>query len=400
MHELILAGGGSGHADHLLPVTKAAVESADIVIASERFLKLINAKKIIVMKNVYQQLESLPKLLEQNSVAVVVSGDPLYYSLCRTIQKRFPDIRMKILPGIGSLQLLGAEFGITMENAEILSLHGRECSWGTIASAVCTHETVFFFCSKENGPREISKALLEYKICNVEICVGASLASPEQKLYSGTPQEIVNLDNPELCTAAVKNPSPSKKKFPAFLPDDAFLRNQSPMTKEEIRAVVISKLRLRENSAVWDIGAGTGSISVECARMCPFGNVYALEYKKEALEILEKNRDFFRLENLHIIKGRAEETMSGLDVPDCIFIGGSSGGLTEIIGKISSLSCKIRLVVSAVTLETQAEAYSLLKEFPDFQAVQLSVGYGKKIGNYSVMECNHPVTLYSCYTRR
>ena len=124
-HELILAGGGSGTADYLLPAAKKALESADCVIASERFLSLLEVKKARPMGNISRLLQELPELLETERIGIVVSGDPLLYSLCRTIQNRYPELEMQVIPGVGSLQLLGAAFGLTMEQAEIRSIHGR-----------------------------------------------------------------------------------------------------------------------------------------------------------------------------------------------------------------------------------------------------------------------------------
>lgn len=398
MHELILAGGGSGNPDYLLPAAKKAVEQADYVIASTRFLSLFQVRHPIPLKQVSETLHQLPTLLEQGSVAVVVSGDPLLYSLCATIQKNFPEIPMQILPGIGSLQILGAAFGITMEQAAILSMHGREWSAGRIAHTVSSHAAVFFFCDKKAGPRELAQALLSYGVSDVEICVGANLTYPDQQLFSGSPKEIAVLENPPFCVAAVKNPYPKTLIPPALLPDSAFLRNESPMTKEEVRAVVLSKLQPRPDSIVWDIGAGTGSISVECARFCPFGAVYALEKKAAALEILAKNRVLFQLQNLHIVPGNAAEQTGDLPLPDRIFIGGSGTELPQLVEQILSLPRSIRLVMTAVTLETQNMAFPLLKHLPAFQAVQLSVSHSRQIGGYQVLESNHPVMIYACNT--
>ena len=146
-HKLILAGGGSGTADYLLPAAKKALEAADCVIASPRFLQLLQAKKTEPMGKISALLERLPARLEQESLGIVVSGDPLLYSLCRTIRRRFPSLEMQVLPGVGSLQLLGAAFGLTMEQAAILSIHGRDCSAGTIAYTVSEHPETFFFCA-------------------------------------------------------------------------------------------------------------------------------------------------------------------------------------------------------------------------------------------------------------
>lgn len=182
-HELILAGGGSGTADYLLPAAKKALESADCVIASERFLSLLEVKKARPMGNISRLLQELPELLETERIGIVVSGDPLLYSLCRTIQNRYPELEMQVIPGVGSLQLLGAAFGLTMEQAEIRSIHGRECSPGTIAYAVSEHaETFLLF--RTQGPREIAQSLLAYGLADTEIFVGADLTYPTQR--SGT----------------------------------------------------------------------------------------------------------------------------------------------------------------------------------------------------------------------
>ena len=398
-HELILVGGGSGTADYLLPAAKQALEQVGCVIASDRFLQLISAKKAKPMGSVSALLEALPEWLEQESVGIVVSGDPLLYSLCRTICTRYPELPVRVIPGVGSLQLLGAAFGLTMEDAAILSIHGRDCTAGKIACTVAEHPVTFFFCSETQGPKEIAAALSMYHLEGTELFVGADLTYPEQMLWRGKSGEWAEKKNPALCVAAVKNPLPKPIARPALLPDRAFLRNDSPMTKEEVRAIILSKLRLHPDAIVWDLGAGTGSISIECARMCPYGAVYAVEYKKSALEILEKNKAYFQAENLTIVPGRAEEQLSSLPVPDCIFIGGSGGAMAQIVEFICTLPKKIRLVVSAVTLETQAELYSLLEQMPEFEVLQIAVSCGKQVGSYRVLDSNHPVMLFSCETK-
>lgn len=398
-HELILVGGGSGTAEYLLPAAKQALEQVDCVIASERFLRLVNLKNTKPMPSVSELIEKLPEWLERGSIGIVVSGDPLMYSLCRTILNRYPKLPMRVIPGVGSLQLLGAAFGLTMEDAAILSIHGRDCTDGAIARTVSENAVTFFFCSKTKGPKEIASALLKYGLEETELFVGADLTYPEQRLWHGKPSEFEYEDNPSLCTAAVKNKAPRAVLRPALLPDSAFLRNSSPMTKEEVRAVIISKLRLSPDSVVWDIGAGTGSISVECARACPFGSVYAVEYKEAALEILNKNKEYFQTTNLSIVPGRAEQEIANLPIPDCVFIGGSGGAMPQLLETICKLPKKVRLVVSAVTLETQAELYPLLVHLPQFEVVQLAVSRGKQVGSYHVLEGNHPVMLFSCETK-
>ncbi|MDE6657730.1 MAG: precorrin-6Y C5,15-methyltransferase (decarboxylating) subunit CbiT, partial [Oscillospiraceae bacterium] len=226
--------------------------------------------------------------------------------------------------------------------------------------------------------------------------IGANLTYPEQELFQGKPELFLNFHNPALCVVAVKNASPKLVKYPVLLPDSAFLRNQTPMTKEEIRAIILTKLRLQPDFIVWDIGAGTGSISVECARFCKFGKVYAIEYKNSALEILEKNKNYFQLANLNIISGTASKMIKNLPLPDCVFIGGTGGEFLEIFRQIKNLNHKIRLVISAVTLESQAEIYPVLKNFSDLEITQVSVSHAKAIKNYHILQENHPILIYSC----
>ncbi len=399
MHELVIAGGGCGGADYILPAAVRAAEEADCVIASGRFLEFIRCRKSMPFGNIAELTEKLPSMLENESIAVIVSGDPLMYSFCRTVRERYPDLPLRIIPGAGSLQMLGCAFGVTMENAEIISIHGRDYTPGAIAYAAAHNREVFFLCSSSAGPAEISSALVKYGLADCEVCVGENLGLENQKLERGRPDEFTDTVNPSLCTVLVINKSVRSYSPPALLPDSEFLRNGTPMTKEEVRAVILSRLRLSPDSTVWDIGAGTGSISVECARFCPYGEVYSVECRESALEILRKNKEYFSLDNITVIPGRAEDVTEGLSAPDAVFIGGTGGSLGKILKILSSFKRRIRIVMTAVTLETQSEAFESLSRFCGFDMIQMSVCGTRKIGGYTVLESNNPVMIYSCWTR-
>ena len=396
MHKLWLVGGGSGQPDYLLPLAKQVLEQVDCVIASERFLKLAAGKKQIPMKQLSALLEQLPTLLQTDSVAILVSGDPLLYSFYRTVRNRYPDWEITVIPGVGSLQLLGAKFGLTMEDAFISSLHGKPYTAGSIACAVAQHALTFFFCSAKDGVRQIAQALCQYQLSDTTMYIGADLTYETEQTWSGTPEQFCSAENPALCVTAVRNPNPKPVGTAGFLPDDAFLRNAAPMTKEEVRAVIISKLRLQPDSIVWDLGAGTGSVSITCAKCCPYGKVYAVEYQEQALDILRQNCAYLQAENVTVIAGRAETVLSELPVPDCIFIGGSNGAFPEILRQIQQLPKSVRLVVSAVTLETQAEVTQLLQDAPQLEIVPVFSGQSRKVGRYHVLQPYHPVLLFAC----
>ncbi|MDO4155890.1 MAG: precorrin-6y C5,15-methyltransferase (decarboxylating) subunit CbiE [Oscillospiraceae bacterium] len=393
---LWLVGGGSGEPDYLLPAAKKILEQADCVIASQRFGKLLSIKKFLPLVNLSDLLEQLPILLEKESIAILVSGDPLLYSFYHTVKNRYPDWQMDVIPGISSLQLLGAKFGLSMEQAYICSLHGKPYTAGSIACAVTQHSLTFFFCSAKDGVREIAKALCFYGLEDMTLFVGADLTHETEQLWQGPPKQFCEMKNPPLCVVAVSNPHPKQIGNTVLLPDAAFLRNGVPMTKEEVRAVILSKLQLQPDSVVWDIGAGTGSVSISCAKCCPFGMVYAIEYQTSALDILKKNCAYLQAENVVVLAGRAEQVIATLPTPDCIFIGGSGGACSELLQQIQALPKVVRLVISSVTLETQAELTILLQNMPQLEVVQVAVGRSKIVGKYHVLENNHPVMLFSC----
>ena len=168
------------------------------------------------------------------------------------------------------------------------------------------------------------------------------------------------------------------------------------MTKSEVRSVALSKLELTEDAVCWDIGAGTGSVSVEMALQARLGQVYAVEKKPSALALLEENRRRFWLENLTVISGAAPAVLEALPPPDCVFLGGSSGNLREILELVGRKNPSARIVAAAVTLETAAEltAWAKAGAREDWEAVALSTARSREAGSYHLMTAQNPVWLF------
>ena len=168
------------------------------------------------------------------------------------------------------------------------------------------------------------------------------------------------------------------------------------MTKEEIRVLILHKMKLHPDDVVWDIGAGTGSISIECARQVPFGEVHSVERDEAAIGLIEKNKEKFGTDHLVVYHGDAAEQVKNLPMPDKVFIGGSGGKLEQIMETIAAFHNHIRVTVSAVTLETIAEANEILRKYdPDYDVIQATVGRGRKIGSYHIMDTNNPVMIFT-----
>lgn len=405
MSTLSIVGIGPGSADYFMPAARKKMMSAHTVIAARRILPMLEEvcgetqTQFVAMGKIKETFEQIDTLLRQDrDVALVVSGDPLMYSLYKTIcnDEISQDWNMEIIPGIGSLQMLGAAFGETMEDAQIVSVHGRKKSAGSVALCVTENPKVFFLCSKEQGPGWLSQIMLDYHLDHVTVYAGANLSYEDQMLVSGSPEEMVQGEYPSLCVAMIKNPNPRQVVRPCFLSDSDFERGKTPMTKEEIRVLILHKMKLHPDDVVWDIGAGTGSVSIECARQVPFGAVHSVERDETAVGLIEKNKEKFGTDHLMVYHGDAAEQVKNLPMPDKVFIGGSGGKLEQIMETIAAFHNKVRVTVSAVTLETIAEAHEILGKYdPDYDVIQATVGRGRKIGNYHIMDTNNPVMIFT-----
>lgn len=179
--------------------------------------------------------------------------------------------------------------------------------------------------------------------------------------------------------------------------DDEFIRGDVPMTKEEVRELSVYKMHLLEDSVVYDIGCGTGSVSIEMALLSEKMKVYSIEVNPEAVVLTKKNIEKFAAGNIEVVEGMAPESFSDLPAPTHCFIGGSKGNLKSILSALYEKNNSMRIVMNAVSLESVAEMNSALKEFPvcNEDVVQVSVSKVKKTGNYSMLQANNPVFIFS-----
>ncbi len=194
-----------------------------------------------------------------------------------------------------------------------------------------------------------------------------------------------------------ENPAAACWSIPCGKPDGAFLRAEVPMTKQEVRAVTLAKLGVTKRAVCWDVGAGTGSVSLEMAECAEDGVVYAVEQKPEACELIEKNKLHLGVSNVTVVRGTAPEALEALPAPTHVFIGGSSGNMKEILELVLQKNPQARIVLNTVTAESFAEAVGLLKALPvtDTEIVELSAAHGRRVGRYHLMTAQNPVFVIS-----
>ena len=288
-----------------------------------------------------------------------------------------------------------SEIGLSWDDAKITSAHGKHCN---LISMIRHNQKVFSILGTGTAVAELAGKLVKYHMGEVLLYVGENLSYPDEKIFVKKAKELTNYEGQPLSVVCAFHENPIAALSTHGIPDEEFIRGKAPMTKEEVRSVSLSKLRLTEDSICYDVGAGTGSVSVEMALRADQGQVFAIEKKEEAAALLEENKQKFAVDNLEIIKGEAPQALENLPAPTHAFIGGSSGNLKEIVALLLGKNPQVRIVINCITLETISEALDVLKEY-DFQqreVVQLAASRSKEIGRYHLMMGENPIYIITC----
>ena len=223
---------------------------------------------------------------------------------------------VKSLCGISSVVYFCGKLKTSWEDVCLQSTHGRSAN---LIGAVKAHEKTFTLLSAHGSVEGLCKELKEYGLTDVTLYIGERLGYPEEKITTGTPEELEQGRYDDLCVALIENSHPFKG-IRSCVEDEEFLRGKAPMTKSEIRSLSVAKLHLEKDSVVYDVGAGTGSVTIELALAAADGMVYAVERNQEACDLIEQNKRKFGTPNIEVIHGLAPEAMEDLPAPTHAFI--------------------------------------------------------------------------------
>ena len=408
--QVIIAGAGAGSEESRTAALVSAVEEAGLIIGPDRIVRSFAVKgKTVRSEYRPEVVRQIVDEAQEENILVLVTGDPGFYSAAYGMREKLSDYAPRVLPGISSIAYFSARIGIPYSNALLVSAHGRELN---LVSLVRRNRQTFVLTG--GNLVELLERLSAYGYGDLEIYTGEDLSSDRERIRHGSAAELLRQAGKEpfsvLSLMAVNNPK-AEEAVPAGLPDDDFLRGKVPMTKREVRAVILSSLRLLADSVVVDIGSGTGSVAVEAALSAYKGTVYAVERKQEALELIRANAIRFHVDNLRVVEGEAPEALEKLPVADAYFIGGSGGRLEEILQCIrKKLQQKrendqpeekkkpesgCRVVISAITLQTLTKVVQILEEMHvrDSSWTQLQVSRSHRTGGYDLMKAENPVFL-------
>lgn len=419
------------------------VHKSDVVLANNRLIDVFKRyseyesvkHKIIAHGSVYEMLDYIADNYQAKKIALLAAGDPMFFGIGRLVVERLGRDVVEVFPDLSSIQVAFSRIREPANNALFISLHGGpdpekrrklEYELADVPWLLKEHNKIAILTDKVNSPEKIAEALSKRSAVSgqpsaLKIYICEKLGYDDEKVTEGTPEEISKMSfrhpnvviivknteqrqsfNVQRSTFNENPPSP----IPVFgLKEAEIQHSKGLITKDEVRAVTIHKLRLPKTGVMWDIGAGSGSVSVEAAILCPDLSIFAVEKDEDQIINIRENKSRFDAMNIDIIEGYAPEAIQRLPAPDRVFIGGSSGRLTEII-KVIKNSYELNnplpvtrhpsliIVINAATIETLNEAVQSL-EGNGFKVdvSEIAVSRSKTINGKKHMSALNPIFI-------
>ena len=407
MRKVTIIGAGPGNPDLLSRAALDAIDIADVVIGAHRALVGIDVPPDVVRCELVKTADIVAALTDAASwqrAVVVMTGDVgLFSGARRLVEALSGDARVdvRIIPGISSASYLAARLARPWQDWRFASAHGVACD--IVAEAERAGE-LFLVTSGGEDPSRLSGELVQAGFGDARVTVAERLSYPDERITCATASEIAGQTFDDLNVMLIEFAggagSPANSRWPyasSGIPDELFIRGDVPMTKQEVRALALAKLRLTATDTVWDVGAGTGSVSIEAALVARAGSVWAVERNVAGVQLIRENADAFGCGNVHAVPGVAPEALAKLPVPDAVFVGGSAGELPSIVEAALEKNSQVRLCVPCVTVETLTEACALLSgsRFKGFEACQVSAARAEAVGSHHLMKAQNPVFLVS-----
>lgn len=395
-----VVGIGLGNPDTMTGEVRHAIEQAECLIGAARMLEAVARPGQTVHPAIAPDDISAFIHTERTyrSFTVVMSGDVGFFSGTKKLLPLLSDCDVQVLPGLSSMVYLCAKLGTSYEDVVPVSIHGREHN---LIPDVRAGKRIFTLVGGQDGMKNLCQSLVDAGLGHVKMGIGECLSYPDERVTVGTAEELAKGNYQTLAVALIENEN-ATRIVTHGLRDEIFQRGSGedgvvPMTKREVRAVSLSHLELPEDAVCWDIGAGTGSVALEMAMQARKGHVYAIERKEAALDLLRYNQKKLEVENLTVVPGLAPEACRELPAPTHVFIGGSGGNMREILNLLLEKNLNVRIVATAIALESVAELTTCMKAFPwkEADVLSLQAARGRKAGPYHLMTGQNPIYIFT-----
>jgi len=383
-----IIGIGDDGLDGLTATARQFIQQADLLIGPESTLALVPASKqrrLGVGANLSEVVAQI-EAAGNKSIVVLASGDPLFYGVARFLCDKLGKNRFEVIPHVSSMQLAFARVKESWEDAYLTNLANH--SLEHVLEKIRIADKVGLFTSSDFPPSSVIKALLANRIDYFSVYVCENLGSPDERVTQGELSDLLNEEFSPLNVMILVRDADQPDQ-PAELdgrrmfgnPDELFLQTRPKhglLTTSEVRAIALAQMSLQRDSIVWDIGAGSGSVSIEAAQIAPEGTTYAIEMDVADYQLIETNSERFQLKNVKPVLGHAPDAWADLPDPNAIFLGGSSRDLRRLVElAFERLQPGGRLVANVGGIENLAAVEETLrKRVPDVQVWMINIARG------------------------
>ncbi len=362
------------------------ITNADILIAAERLLLLFSnfkGERIPLSKNLESFLNKIEVIKDKN-IVFLASNDPLFFGVGKKLVEKFGREGVRFYPYFNSVQLLAAKAKTNYEDCINISFHGRSISEIDFISKIKSNYKISILTDPVNNIKKVAEILIKYNLKDIEIILGQMLDSKDERVIFTTPELLMDIEPTLLDTLILINKNLIKDlKF--GYDDETFIHENGLITKRDIRVVTLSYLELAKDSTLWDIGAGSGSVSIEASFFADFGKIYAIEKSSARVSQIEQNIKKFNRHNVFPILGSAPDIFPTLPKPDRVFIGGNSGGVVEIVDKVLNfIKDNGIIVINLVSINKLSEIFEFCKNRSlKFTSTSIQIGNLNIIGEES-----------------
>lgn len=401
-----VVGVGNEGRESLRPRALAIVHQAEVLAGGKRLLDLfpeVQAERVRIGAEVNEVLARLAIRRGEKRIVVLATGDPNFFGITRVLLRHVPRESLEILPNVSAMQWAFAKVVEPWEDVTFLSVHGRTME--RLPELVRGRSKLCLFTDETNSPPAIARALLAAGLNGYRAIVCEALGGPQERVTETTLAVLADMTIHPLNTLILLATRETREAEPAWtpgLPEEVF-DHRTPklglITKREIRVLSLARMQLRPTSIVWDIGAGSGSVSIEAAKIARYGQIYAVEKNAEDVEIIRRNAAKFEVPHVQALHAKAPAGLETLADPDAIFIGGSGGALREILLVASGrLRADGRIVVNAITLDTLHDAVSAFRDLGlEHEAILVSVARSKPLQGKLAFEALNPVYIVTAW---
>jgi len=373
------------------------IGKADLMIGHQRHLDIFPdfGGDRMLLGDLTELMDFLKKT--DKRVVILASGDPTFFGISRFLLRNLHKDRIEIFPNVTSMQYAFARIKEPWDDGIFVSVHGR--GMHPAIDKIVAAEKACVLTDKTNTPAAIAAELIERGAEGYEAWLCEDLGMPTEKFTKTTVRALLDISASELnILILIRTYEPNLVHYPLIgIDDDEFHTSKKLITKQEVRAVTLAKLQLQDDLVLWDIGAGSASVSIEASNLIPNGRIFAVEKNQQCIAFINENLRKFCARNIKLIEAFAPEGLDDLPDPDRVFIGGAGGKLDEIIDAVAQrLKPEGVVVINAVTLDTLTRAVEFLEDQGfTVEVTCVNIAKTRNLTEYKMFEAQNPVYVIS-----